>query len=658
MQHNEQQTLIDCIPIKLKTWIESQEVSKSERRKLYRIAQYSINKIYRENIPFDEAIDISSMHWREQIGTNYNQWLSIFKRDGILTTDGKYFYHKADNIKGKCLKWLYNPDIIFSDPAFIEYTVKTKNKFQKDPIVRQTVKLLSDLRLDIDKRSIIKYTKETITFEVVKSQCRINQNIPFGKYKYHNSNVRHEIDRIRARAKELVKDVVLYKNDVYLVDKEKFIWRKVFEKRNHLAKDLIRLKNIRKRNNIFCNRNETNTRLDTNLTSILSTAISQLTLDGQKLVSIDLKNSQFIILAALMESAIDLINEIVRFIYANYDKLPDSPLKQKAKPLFDWLTKAYQTIEDNIVGKINTYNNTFTEGAENCFFPLYSLFGKLTIEDYKIIKVYVDNNSINVSPTSPIIYLSIFQYSYCLFNVTKFLDLERGFYGVTISKPVDYEDFQKCTKTGVFYETFADKIWADVYQFWDTGYDTYSLSSIKKKIKEYEQGIETAKSFEYEYKWANVSKSNKIETLKERIKAHKELYKDIRADAKSTMFLTCFSSHLNHSEDKKRLKKHYPSIVYFMDKFKQCMTVAYKHQGAKDYRQKGKASLAVMLQTIEAKIFIDGILSNLLKRNYRVFSKHDSIICRECDVGQVKRIVQRQLDNYLGNGCYQIKIER
>ena len=66
---------------------------------------------------------------------------------------------------------------------------------------------------------------------------------------------------------------------------------------------------------------------------------------------------------------------------------------------------------------------------------------------------------------------------------------------------------------------------------------------------------------------------------------------------------------------------------------------------------------AVTLQQIESVIFIDCILTRLLKMGYRVFSKHDSILCKESDVAAVEAVVREVLDVELGIGAYRLKTE-
>ena len=74
-------------------------------------------------------------------------------------------------------------------------------------------------------------------------------------------------------------------------------------------------------------------------------------------------------------------------------------------------------------------------------------------------------------------------------------------------------------------------------------------------------------------------------------------------------------------------------------------------------KDKGNAALAVTLQRIESRIFVDNILARLLSSGYRVFSKHDSILCKESDQAAVTAIVRAELDRELGIGAYTLKTE-
>ena len=80
-------------------------------------------------------------------------------------------------------------------------------------------------------------------------------------------------------------------------------------------------------------------------------------------------------------------------------------------------------------------------------------------------------------------------------------------------------------------------------------------------------------------------------------------------------------------------------------------------QNKKTARKVGSAQLAITLQLIESSIFIDDILAQLLGMGVVVFSKHDSILCRESDLFFVKSFMEKRLNFYLGIAGYSLKVE-
>lgn len=150
---------------------------------------------------------------------------------------------------------------------------------------------------------------------------------------------------------------------------------------------------------------------------------------------------------------------------------------------------------------------------------------------------------------------------------------------------------------------------------------------------------------------------NFYETFQDILKSEGQNY--TRGQVKKMMFQTLFSAAGYNPAEKQLLAKHFPNLVGFTNEFKRAWRDFHIDDG-KDYntaRQLGKASLAVTLQQIESVIFIDCILPRLLKMGYRVFSKHDSILCKESDVAAVEAVVREVLDVELGIGAYRLKTE-
>lgn len=88
-------------------------------------------------------------------------------------------------------------------------------------------------------------------------------------------------------------------------------------------------------------------------------------------------------------------------------------------------------------------------------------------------------------------------------------------------------------------------------------------------------------------------------------------------------------SHKSNTPDKMKVKYLFPTLVKTIDLFK---------------KQKGYNQFAITLQKKESSMFINKVLTRLFEKGYKVFSKHDSILCKECDLEAVKLLVMQVLD--------------
>lgn len=103
-----------------------------------------------------------------------------------------------------------------------------------------------------------------------------------------------------------------------------------------------------------------------------------------------------------------------------------------------------------------------------------------------------------------------------------------------------------------------------------------------------------------------------------------------RPQAKQNFIKTMFSDARWSGHNKLLLKELFPSIIAWMDDFK---------------RFNGN-TLAVLLQRIESRIFIDDIYMKLRERGFLIYTKHDSILCRESQRAEIKEIMCSILDTY------------
>jgi len=93
---------------------------------------------------------------------------------------------------------------------------------------------------------------------------------------------------------------------------------------------------------------------------------------------------------------------------------------------------------------------------------------------------------------------------------------------------------------------------------------------------------------------------------------------------KKAMFEILFSSRRNNTPGKALIKEVFPSVVRWIDKFK---------------KDNGDKTFSVMLQKEESKIFIDGILKDIIKKKMFALTKHDSFIVRTEDKERVLQLI-------------------
>jgi len=547
--------LITVLPKGIAHAIDTNAKDRRQVDRAIKIMKYILGKYIHNEIDFDSPIEISREHFRKQIGTDYLRDLQVLCKAGIVSTNHAYTMPKRDRntgeqiAKGQCKRYELNRDLVFTDPELFTYNETAKKLFDDSFVVRQTVNLLARLTVTIDARNLNRVVTDLVTPKYILDRCKINDQIPGGAYQVKGTKHPISLARILEIAKRNRQDAILYRDHVYLTATAQWISDRVKDTRFVYLRSLQNLKDIRQRPNIYCKRNNTNQRLDTNLTNLKSEFIKYLRLDGERLVSIDLRNSQFTILARLIEVG-QLYSQSLDNKYFGEEKVKDN------------------------------FNISETFAAAKCpsdrslvFYG--SLPGEPPLSSYKHIREVLS-----------------------IINATGFNQKKGKKSDVTDYKPTDLELFKKSTKQGTFYDDFQQILK-------DEGQD-YTRDEIKRM-----------------------------------------------------MFLLLFSARGYNPPEKRLLAKHFPSLVLFANEFKRLMSGFYEGDGleyqmAKD---KGNAALAVTLQRIESAIFIDCILTRLLKSGYRVFTKHDSILCKESDVEAVTAIVREELDRELGIGAYTLKTE-
>ncbi|MFA8451882.1 MAG: hypothetical protein ACEPOW_14400 [Bacteroidales bacterium] len=103
-----------------------------------------------------------------------------------------------------------------------------------------------------------------------------------------------------------------------------------------------------------------------------------------------------------------------------------------------------------------------------------------------------------------------------------------------------------------------------------------------------------------------------------------------REVAKLSIFEILFSSEKYNSTNKKILKTLFPSVVRWIDAFKELNK---------------KNTFPVMLQQLESYLFIDYLLPRLQANHIKVLTKHDCFLCRERDEQAVRDVIEEGFYN-------------
>jgi hypothetical protein len=421
--------LVTVLPKGIAYAIETNAKDRREVDRAIKIMKYILGKYIHNEIDFDSPIEISREHFRKQIGTDYLRDLQVLCKAGIVSTNHAYTMPKRDRntgeqiAKGQCKRYELNRDLVFSDPELVTYDEKAKKLFDSSPIVRQTVNLLARLTVTIDARNLKRVVTDLVTRQYVLDRCKINDQIPGGNYQIKGTKQIRSLAYILELAKRTHKSAILYRDRVYLADAEQWISDKVDQTRLIYLDSLVKLKHIRQRPNIYCKRNETNKRLDTNLTNLKSEFIQYLRLDGERLMSIDLANSQFTIKSRLIEVG-QLYSQSLDNKYFGEEQFNNN------SNVSDSFAAAKCTSDTSLV---------FYEGKQ----------GKPPLSSYQHIGEVLS-----------------------IINATGFNQKKGKKSDVTDYKPMDLELFKKCTKQGTFYEDFQQILK-------DQGQD-YTRDEIKK----------------------------------------------------------------------------------------------------------------------------------------------------------------------------------
>lgn len=262
--------------------------------------KFLFRKRHMENTDPIEYTDLAYVYFLKKLGSKYRQIIKPLLDHGILESTNYYRPGYDDDegnyIKGQCLSYRINPELLDDDMITVTYKGEKRKQRCRDEVTMHSKRILRQLRIpDMNSREIIKFVKTTLTDARIRAMLRVDDQID-SKYVTLKGNSYPILkEKINLRSKSLIQDgkyCHIEHLDIYLK-----------RKRRHLTHaycdQLLRIKH----RNVYADRNETNLRLDSNITNLKSAYLSMLTIDGQRLSNIDLKNSQFRFFVYLLESA-------------------------------------------------------------------------------------------------------------------------------------------------------------------------------------------------------------------------------------------------------------------------------------------------------------------------------------------------------------------
>lgn len=296
---------IILIPELMAAKIDQSTLLEKEKQKAKKMLDFVFQKWSQSGLLFNEAKEIPSSLLVAAFGGNYWKTWNQLQELNLIASDGSY-----STSKKKCKSYVLNNDLI--DQQFIskQYKKPHYRNIQDSPIQNTTRKILRSVRLSTrlhSAKSAIQYYgnsndcvehikyNEKIT-ETFLPNCKVsNDIIQRHSIIFDNGGLPYSFAIGVARKEGL--DLIQDRRKFYIRDKKEFIRNKRIQIIYHAERSIIDIHN----NKVRAHRNSTNNRLDTNLTNMSSWLIKHLRLDGERLVNIDLSNSQFRILAMLLE---------------------------------------------------------------------------------------------------------------------------------------------------------------------------------------------------------------------------------------------------------------------------------------------------------------------------------------------------------------------
>jgi hypothetical protein len=282
------------------------ELSKSERNHSIRFIDYLMRRSFHLSKTIDDYVSVPSSYFEKVFNSRYYIWLKKLENAQIILTN-----HSYSTTIHICKSYTINTNLtlpsmfctnLISNLETVSYTYQIQEKTKEE---KKMHKMIYDdiYSLKIDKKALMDITDEyieTITIDKYKVDeevdGRIAMKVSYGKGK------RYFMQRAVAlrKAKEDMKSLIQDGDEFYIMSISEFILRKKISALQAYYDAINKLYDKK----IYGKRNDTNNRLDTNLTNMAKILVKDIC-EKNSLIQLDLCNSQFAILSHHLEDKLD-----------------------------------------------------------------------------------------------------------------------------------------------------------------------------------------------------------------------------------------------------------------------------------------------------------------------------------------------------------------
>ena len=252
-------------------------------------------------------IEIPHSYWKKVSGAHYERPLNRLKAYGVVQSLDSY-----SNFEGNvyCKSYRINPDLIDDQVKSVIYNVSDKggDSHLKDnsAVAKYTKRILREVNLNV--RAAKEETRLYVKHRKFVSKLQIDNEIP-GNYidEFDSTNVPHWKENFTKGTVEMLIEKANRYGCSLIKDKNRYIIDKVESYLNRKAKYITQayvysIAQIQ-HHDIYAKRNSTNKRLDSNITGFPTMLLGHMSIDGYSLASVDLSNSQMVILANIIEQS-------------------------------------------------------------------------------------------------------------------------------------------------------------------------------------------------------------------------------------------------------------------------------------------------------------------------------------------------------------------